>query len=120
MTFRLRLKYQRRALQTAWHSLGIFRLLGGANGRAGLLLAIIMLTAGYVWKTSQLSTGGFIAQKLEREIKEAGRAVQAMESEAAQLQSLTSIEERLQGTNLVAVTNIRYLKAAPLTALAGR
>jgi cell division protein FtsL len=73
-------------------------------------LAVFVLTFGvlYVVCTSSISTKGYDITDMEKQITNLKRENQKLEFKIAQHRSMQSIQERLEGMDLVSADNIQY------------
>ncbi len=81
----------------------------GSSFRVGLLLFIVLFGAGYLTRISALATSGYQLHDLENKISELNANIQKNQVRIAAYSSISSIESRLRGTNMVAVADIDHL-----------
>jgi len=87
--------------------------LKGSSITLNILLFMVIAFAGisYLYYTNQTATGGFEIKGLEQRIEELQQDDEKLELKAAELQSLSVIEEAVADMEMVAVSTIDYLPA---------
>lgn len=71
---------------------------------------VVLMGLTYLVQVNKVSTSGFAIQDLEQRVKELKKENAKLELEAARLESLNTIEERVQKLNLVSVEKVDYLE----------
>ncbi len=84
-----------------------------------LLAVIVFATLSYLFYINQTATGGFDIKGLEQQITSLEKENKQLELRAAELQSLTTIEQASQNLELVSTSYVEYLPAVG-TAVAQR
>ena len=88
--------------------------------RVGLVVALAVLTAGYVAYISLATTRGYQLSALERHIAALQEEQQQLSVQVASYQSLTSVQNRLADLRLVPAAPPIFTAAGDLTAVARR
>ena len=78
--------------------------------RVILLVIIFLFGFLYIWQTNTVSTKGYELTDLERKVEALKRENSRLQVEIAQHTSMQSVQQRLQGTDLVAITDIQYVR----------
>jgi len=87
--------------------------------RISILILLAVLTVMYIIQMSSVSTKGYVISDLERKEKKLEQDVRALQVQIAQNGSMESIQKRLTGMNMVAVSEIEYISSVG-TAVARR
>lgn len=77
--------------------------------RAGLIVAIIVFGVLYIIEMSSVSTKGFVISDLQKQLQTLEHETRALDVEISKYRSIKSIEERLQGMDLVYATQVDYV-----------
>ncbi|PIT86110.1 MAG: hypothetical protein COU33_05005 [Candidatus Magasanikbacteria bacterium CG10_big_fil_rev_8_21_14_0_10_43_6] len=86
--------------------------------RAGLLVLAVVLIVLDVTQTSAVSTKGYEINQYQTEIRQLERENRKLEVEISKHRSVESIQERLQGLDLVVAEQPRYVSlVGPTVAL---
>lgn len=72
---------------------------------------IVVFGVAYVLNTSSSATSGFEMHKLEKQVEALEIEVQKLQVEVANHSSITNIQSRLAGLNMVEAGEIKYLTA---------
>lgn len=91
----------------------------GTSFRVSLVGFIAVFGLLYLVQTNTVSTKGFEIADLQKTIRTLEHDTTRLEVEIAKHRSMSSIQERLQGSDLVAVGNVQYVTAVG-TAVARR
>lgn len=76
-----------------------------------VIIGMVILTGfAYLVQVNKVSTTGFEIQELEQKAGELKKENAKLELEAARLESLNTIEERVQKLNLVSTEKVDYLE----------
>jgi len=82
----------------------------------GVILAMIVVVGvSYLVEVNRATTKGYKIRDLERQIQGLEESAQKVEMEIAELQSLDSIEERVEKLGMVPVDRIEYVKVPGAT-----
>ncbi len=84
----------------------------GASFRFSLLGLMVFLGVLYVVQTSAISTKGYEIRDLKKQVQDLEKENQNMQFSIANYSSLKSIQERLKGTGMVAVSDVQYVRLA--------
>ena len=77
--------------------------------RASLLVIIFLLLGAYVYLSNFSVSKGFEISAIEQEIGQLSRQNEVLTQDAANLKTLTNVEQRLENMDMVAVTDIQYI-----------
>lgn len=77
--------------------------------RVGLIIGVVVFGFLYIIQMSSVSTKGFLISDLQSQTQTLEQETRALDVEIAQYRSMSSIQERLRGMNLVAVGNMEYV-----------
>jgi len=77
--------------------------------RSMLLVAIMVFGVLYLFKVNTVSSQGFVISDLQDTIVELERDNQRLDVQIASYRSMHSLETRLEGTDLVVATDLRYV-----------
>lgn len=72
----------------------------------GLILAGLMT---YLWQINSLSTYGFRVRELEKQVGSLRENNKGLENQVVNLQSLSSLQQKIDLFSFVPVTNIEYI-----------
>jgi len=89
--------------------LALKRWMVSTSFRAGLLAFTIVFGLLYVVQTSTVSTKGFVISDLQSELQTLEHETRALDVEIAKNRSMVSIQERLQGMDLVDARTVEYV-----------
>jgi hypothetical protein len=87
------------------------RGLFSATCRSFLILFIAVFGVLYLVQTSSVSSRGYELSDLEGHIHELERETRHLEIEISKYRSVESIQERLQGMDMVAADSVEYVSA---------
>ncbi len=110
MSLRLRLKYKMNSIRHFTSSFYLPSWMTGTAMRVMLSLVVVVLGAAYVMETNTLATSGYEIHSLEQRISFLHSELQRLHTTVAEAQSMASIQKRLPEIQMVAVTDIIYLK----------
>jgi hypothetical protein len=99
--------------------LAMKRMFLSSTFRAGLMVFIAMFGTMYVLQTTAVSTKGYVISDLERSVQELKNETKRLEVDIAANSSMKSIQERLEGSELIAAAGVDYVNAVG-TAVAQR
>ena len=120
MSLRRQIKYKYQYGVNFLRSLHLPAWAVGMRARVILTLLVLVLGVAYIGQTSSLSTSGYEIQHLEHRITVLNNDLQRLSTEVAAAQSMTSIQKRLPTIQMVAVTDVKYLKINSEVAVAKR
>jgi len=73
-----------------------------------LILLIVIFSSAYIFKTASSAASGYQINELEKELYKVESDIKKIEVEIAINSSMSSIQNRLSGSNMVAVDKIGY------------
>ncbi len=120
MSIRLRLKYRYRGIVQYFLSLRLPDWLVGFWARVIVTALVVVAGAGYLFQVNNLSTQGYVIHTLQNQVDALQQNNEQLQTTIASYQSLSSIESRLQGRNMVTVASIQYLSHDSGTVVAER
>lgn len=120
MSIRLRVRYSVRSFVGFFYGLSVPEYLTGTATKSIICLTLVVLTIGYVFQISLLTTGGYEIANLEKKLAVLSDESQKLNSEAASYQSLSSVQERIKNLKMVPAAEITYIKAPIEQAVAQR
>ena len=116
MSLRLTIKYKFRAAvhmcKLVWHSFALPGWLTGRVSRVVLGSLVVVMAVAYAVQINSLSTSGYAIHTLEKQINGLQSEVQTLNTNIAAAQSLTTIQKRLAGLDLVPGSGAPQLKPA--------
>lgn len=80
------------------------------NLQAVIIGMVVLMGFTYLVQVNRVSTSGFEIQELEQRVKGLKKENSKLELEAARLESLNAIAERVQELNLVSTEKVDYLE----------
>lgn len=78
--------------------------------RVMLVCTILFFGFLYIWQTNTVSTKGYALTDLERKVEELKQENSRLQVEIAKHTSMQSVQQRLQTTDLVAITDVQYVR----------
>ena len=102
-------KYQNQYKTMRERRIAIRQWLLSTSFRAVLVTVVALFGVMYVVQISSASTKGYEISDLNKQIQSLEQENQRLEFEVATHRSMKSIQERLQGTNLVVADDIQYV-----------
>ena len=108
MSLKRKINYQLNHLRNSLYSWALPSWMTGSSAKLLVSLVFIACTTGYVFQISSTSTSGYKIHELEGQVTELQREIQKLELEKADFGTMSSIQERIDKTEMVAVGKIQY------------
>lgn len=109
MSFKRRLKFQMEGFRHAWRTLEYPAWFAARSTKLTLLALAAVLSVFYVFKTSSAAISGYEINNLEQQVAVLQTEIRKLEVETASYGSISSIQNRLAETKMVAVSEVKYL-----------
>jgi len=114
MSLKRKINYQINHLRNALYSWSLPRWMTGSGAKILVSILFVVCTTGYVFQVSSTATAGYKINELEGQVTELKREIQKLELDKADNGTISSIEQRLNKTEMVMVDNIEYYQSADI------
>ncbi|MFH1292250.1 MAG: hypothetical protein ABIH87_03560 [bacterium] len=108
MSFKRKVQMQYRYFIQSLFSFRLPSWLSCMATRVVLLLIIILFGSAYIVKTATTASSGYKIQDLEKQVYALHEDITRLEVNLADYSSMASIQERLTGSNMVVVSEVKY------------
>ena len=109
MSFKRQIKYQYQQITTYVETFALPEWVGGLQVRLILVGLAMVLSVIYVCETSSAATSGYKMHDLENQVGQLQSEIQKVQVQIADESSMVRLEQRLNGSGMVAVGQVKYL-----------
>jgi len=108
MSLKRKINYQLNILRNSLYSWSLPSWMTGSGAKLFVSILFVVCTTGYVFQISSTSTTGYKIHELEGQVTQLKREIQKLELDKADNGTMSSIQQRIDKTEMVAVSKIQY------------